>query len=102
MKERRENRLSLREILFALFLSQVGCATAMQTYTPQGRVGYTIDCSGSLLNWGRCYKKAGDLCAERGYDVIDKSSEQGQTFAANQYAASGGSVISRSMLITCK
>ncbi len=51
-------------ISIALFLS--GCATASKTYTSDGKEGYNITCSGSALNWGMCYEKAGEICAQKG------------------------------------
>lgn len=47
--------------MLALVSALAGCATASQAYTPDGRQGYVIDCSGTALNWGRCYEEAGDL-----------------------------------------
>lgn len=78
------------------------CATASQTYTPDGRPGYTIECSGQALNWGMCYQKAGELCGSKGYDILAQTGDQGATVAANQFGLYGGSVITRSMVIACK
>jgi hypothetical protein len=58
--------------------------------------------SGSALNWGMCYEKAGKLCGERGYEVLDKSGDTGAMVSANQFGLYGGSVINRSMIIRCK
>ena len=79
-----------------------GCATSSQTYAPDGRPAYTINCSGSALSWDACYKKAGKLCAEKGYDILAQTGEQGSTLAAGQYGLYGGSVITRTLLIACK
>ncbi|MEA2066713.1 MAG: hypothetical protein U9O65_06445 [Thermotogota bacterium] len=53
-------------LVILIFVSIIGgCATAKQTYTSDGQKGYVIDCSGSALNWGMCYEKAGKICGER-------------------------------------
>lgn len=79
-----------------------GCATAKKTYTPDGRQGYAVACSGEMLNWGDCYHKAGDICGARGYNIEAKSGDQGGAVSANQYGLYGGSVTTRSMIIACK
>mgnify|MGYP001331164340 CR=1 FL=1 len=79
-----------------------GCATAKQTYTADGQQGYSINCSGSALNWGMCYEKAGELCGEKGYEVLDKSGDQGAMATGTQYGLFAGSIINRSMIIKCK
>ena len=88
--------------LLLLCFAVVGCATASQTYLPSGEQGHNITCSGTALNWGHCYEKAGEICGARGYDIVDKSGDQGATFAGNRFGLYGGSVIQRSMLIKCK
>ena len=80
----------------------VGCATAKKTYTSDGQEGYVIDCSGSALNWGMCYEKAGQLCGENGYIVLEKMGDQGAMVSGTQFGIFGGSVINRSLIIICK
>jgi len=92
-----------RAILILLIVACVsGCATVSKTYTSDGKKGYVINCSGSALNWGMCYEKAGDLCGSKGYEVLEKSGDTGATVTAGQYGLFGGSVINRSMVIKCK
>jgi hypothetical protein len=79
-----------------------GCATASKTFTSDGKEGYSINCSGSALNWGMCYEKAGQLCGAKGYEVLAKSGDTGTMVTAGQYGLIGGSVINRSMIIKCK
>jgi len=79
-----------------------GCATASKTFTSDGKEGYVIDCSGSALNWGMCYEKAGKLCGTKGYEVLEKSSDTGAMVSAGEYGLFGGSAINRSMIIKCK
>ena len=87
--------------LVTLFLA-TGCATATKTYAPDGKEAFNIDCSGTLLSWGMCYQKAGNLCGSRGYEIIAQIGDQGVILTAGQYGAIGGSVMSRSLLIKCK
>ena len=79
-----------------------GCATVKKTYTSDGKEGYSITCSGSALNWGMCYEKAGEICGVKGYEVLEKSGDQGAIVSGNQYGFYGGSVINRNMIIKCK
>jgi hypothetical protein len=79
-----------------------GCATAKTTYLPSGEQGYSIDCSGTALTWGKCYEKAGELCEARGYEIIAGGSEKGAVMSENQDTVFGGTVMQRSMLIKCK
>lgn len=79
-----------------------GCATASKTFTSEGKEGYNINCSGSALNWGMCYEKAGDLCGERGFEILEKSGDRGTIATYGQYGLFAGSVINRSMIIKCK
>ncbi len=85
-----------------IFVFVSGCATSKKIYTSSGREGYSINCSGSALNWGMCYEKAGELCGVRGYEVLEKSGDTGAMVTAGQYGLFGGTVINRSMIIRCK
>ena len=90
-------------LVILLFVSILGgCATAKQTYTADGQKGYSINCSGSALNWGMCYEKAGEICGEKGYIVLEKSGDTGAIVTGGQFGLYGGSVINRSMIIRCK
>lgn len=87
-----------------------GCATATQTFAPDGRAAYSINCSGNDRSWGMCFEKAGELCGSAGYDVYDRTAEGGWVSggygAANASGATrssyGGSTTSRTILISCK
>lgn len=92
----------MKVLLFALFVFIASCATSRETFMPDGGKGHSINCSGTALNWGMCYEKAGEICGEKGYDVIAGGSDQGAIMAGNQYGLYGGSVMNRSMLIKCK
>jgi hypothetical protein len=89
-----------RAAMLALMLALVqmsGCwsayhgmvgATDSETYTADGRSGYTIHCDGALLSWGTCSAKAGELCQTRGNDIVEKHT--------------WGFPISRTMIVACK
>lgn len=83
-----------------------GCATATATYLPDGRKGHSLNCSGAALNWGMCETKAGEICREKGYDVVS-AQQDGAPFAYGTATASSGALIAganvnRTMLIACK
>ncbi len=99
-------------ILGALVL--VGCATVRESYGPDGRKAYSLNCSGTARGWDKCFSAAGEICGSAGYDVLDRNSE---SMVAGSYGSSanvnsmGGSASSggfigktneRSMLISCK
>jgi hypothetical protein len=94
----------MKKLLIILFVVPFlgGCATAKQTYTADGQLGYSINCSGSALNWGMCYEKAGEICGSKGYEVLQKSGDTGALVSGSQFGLYGGSVINRSMIIKCK
>lgn len=79
-----------------------GCATVKTTYTADGRQGHSINCSGGALNWGACYEKAGELCGERGYDILQRSGDQQGSVAGTQMGLFGSVNQTRSLLVACK
>lgn len=97
-------------ILVSLLLVLGGCATVKETYSPDGRKAYTLNCSGTARGWDKCYAAAGELCKDSGYDILDRSSEDMSTAAVggnvNRSGGSfGGSSVKtneRSMVIACK
>ncbi len=89
-------------VLGACVAALGGCASSRKVYTPMGTPGHSITCSGSALNWGMCYEKAGQLCGERGYEVIEKTGDKGVVLSGNQFGLYAGSVITRNLLIQCK
>ncbi|MFH1077412.1 MAG: hypothetical protein V1753_11400 [Pseudomonadota bacterium] len=89
-------------VILSIVVFMSGCATASKTFTSDGKEGYSINCSGSALNWGMCYEKAGQLCGAKGYEVLEKSGDTGAMVTAGQFGLFGGSVINRSMIVKCK
>jgi hypothetical protein len=79
------------------------CASSSQTFTADGKVGHSLNCSGTARNWGMCEQKAGELCGAKGYNILSTTGDRGVIATAG----SGGnffltSTISRTMLVACK
>ena len=100
-----------RLLVAASVIASLGaCATVKETYAPDGRKAYTLNCSGLARGWDKCYAAAGEICKESGYDIIARSSEDSSFAAvgggANSSGGSfGGSSMKsneRSMVIACK
>jgi len=79
-----------------------GCATAKPTYGPDGSAAHSLDCSGTARNWGMCYEKAGELCKERGYEILAGGTDAITTAAATRDGFYGGSGFTRNLVIKCK
>lgn len=98
----KEAKMKSASLLLSALVLLGGCASARQTYTADGSTGHSIDCSGTARNWGMCFEKAGEICGTRGYEVLNRSGDQGAVATANQYGGFAGSVISRTLIIQCK
>ncbi len=80
------------------------CATSREVYTSTGELGYSIDCSGTGLDWDMCLEKAGRLCPEQGFEILQTSSDIGYfSFQESSSNASspGIRLKNRNMIITC-
>ena len=90
----------------ALLLTMSGCVHVSETYSSDGQMAYTLDCSGAISNWGMCYQKAGEICSGWGYDVLEKDSEIGYANSSvftDEVATSYGSTLHyRTMVIACR
>lgn len=86
-------------ILIALTLT--ACASAKETYTPSGDKGYTLNCSGSVRNWGMCTQKAGELCGSSGYTILNQYGDQSVIVTTNQSGMNATPVTNRTMVIQC-
>lgn len=84
----RLSRLSFRGAALPLLLCGIavlnGCASSSTTQLinlPDGRQGFTINCSGSdaRQSWAQCYESAGKACGATGYDVVSKDGDDGVT-----------------------
>ncbi len=81
---RMKRNLLARAFVTAIVLMAASCSSQRGTYTPDGRRGFEITCSGFLNSWSSCLVKAGRACASRGYDQLAGGEDE------------------RSMLIACK
>lgn len=90
-----------------LFLAGLsGCATVRESYAPDGRKAYALNCSGTARGWDKCFSAAGEKCGASGYDILERSSE-GRSYGAAAVNSSGGYASSgttneRTMLVACK
>ncbi|MEM5315567.1 hypothetical protein [Paraburkholderia sp. JHI869] len=78
------------------------CATVHESYAPDGRPAYTLNCSGIARGWDKCFEAAGDLCKTSGFDVIDRSDEDAAAVGATHSGLFGAKTNERSMVIACK
>lgn len=86
-------------LLVAMCAFATGCVAVGKTYASDGRPGFTLSCGTQPQN---CYKKAGELCGAKGYDVLDKADAQSGALAGGGYGLFGAMSSSRTMLIACK
>lgn len=87
----------------ALLAAGSGCAVANKTYGPDGRLAFSINCSGPYLSWGECFKKAGDICGSGGYETLAVNGQSAGTIVtANPTSGVFATpVIERIMMISC-
>ena len=79
-----------------------GCASTSRIHTADGKVGYSINCSGTARSWNQCYAKAGELCGSRGYNILTRDAEQGAFVSANSMSMVGSTTATRTMVVACK
>ncbi len=101
-------------LLITAIAGLIGCATVSETFAPDGRKAYALNCSGQAVGWDKCYSAAGEICGAKGYDVLVINNEpaavgasSGSAFANPSGGSAGfGSFFSMSsqktMLISCK
>lgn len=106
--------MSVKIVALALGLLLTGCATSKEVYLADGSKGYSISCDGSMQNFGSCLEKAGELCAARGYEVVNQQgaavpfSAATGGYSASSVAASGGiqaqsgMMVTRTLFVRCK
>lgn len=97
--------MEIRWVVPALLAVAVsGCATSSETFGPDGRTAYSINCSGAALTWDQCFKKAGDICNVLGYDTISVNGQSaGAVVTGNPTTGIFAvPVIERVMVISCK
>lgn len=89
-------------LLSLLMFEMCGCAVARKTYAPDGSEGYVLNCSGTASTWGRCYERAGDICGERGYEVLEKISENLQSSSGTAIERHSATDFNRNLIIKCR
>ncbi len=78
-----------------------GCASSTKTYGPSGEQAYSLNCSGTVRNWGMCFEKAGEICKSRGYKIINATTDSGTIVSATQGQLFATTTRARTMLISC-
>jgi hypothetical protein len=91
-----------RLLVTTLVLALAGCTAAKPITTPDGRQGYTVECSGSVLSWEDCFARADDLCRGRNYDVFTRAGEEGALMAAEPQQLHDSPTTTRRMVIVCQ
>lgn len=87
---------------FLVAMLLTGCATVRESYGPDGRKAYTLNCSGTARGWDKCYSAAGEICGTHGYEVLDRNSESMAAIGGGFQGAFGAKTNERTMLIACK
>lgn len=95
------NRISLI-VALGLSFALPGCANVTETYGPDGRAAYSLNCSGTARTWGMCFEAAGEKCGSRGYNIINATTDNGVLVTANQQALLATNTTSRTMLVSCR
>ena len=92
------------KLLLPIFLLSLlmACATSKEIEIAEGQIGYSIECSGDALNWSLCYEKAGQICDEKGFEILDKTGGTGVVVVSAEDDAYGESGPNRSMVIKCR
>lgn len=102
-------RLSRKTLVLLTVFIISGCSSSASTsriYTANGQRGYAINCSGVKRDWGACYQKAGSICEELGYEVLEVTGESGTmtdvTSSSQTSTAKTTTTHNRIMVIECK
>ena len=91
-----------RCLVALLGLVLAGCTSAKPITTPDGRQGYTVECSESVLTWEDCFERADLLCKGRNYDVYTQPGEESPLIAAEPQHLRDNPTTNRRMVIACK
>lgn len=79
-----------------------GCASVSESYAPDGRKAFALNCSGTARGWDKCFSKAGELCKSAGYDILDRSGESVASIGGGASGFYGAQTSERAMMIACK
>lgn len=79
-----------------------GCATSSPLTSPNGRPGFTVNCSGGGGGrWGACYEEAARLCPD-GYVVIDRVGDTDAMISEIDGDLNMQTMVSRELIIECR
>lgn len=93
----------MRKIILCVFMASfAACASVKESYGPDGRKAYALNCSGAARGWDKCFSKAGEICKGSGYDVLDRTGESSAAIGGYGNGFYGGLSSERSMIISCK
>ena len=90
----------LMVLLLILILS--ACATSKTIYGPNGQEAHSINCSGMVLSLADCWEKAGDICKNKGYDIIGAMTNNGQMITVNAAGIQSMDASNRVIVIQCR
>lgn len=86
--------------LMLLALLMTGCASTSYKGLPDGRAN--LDCSGVMRSWRSCEKRAGELCADSGYNILSVTAQKGPKDPGWSERLMAEYNAQRSMVIACK
>ena len=67
----------------ATLLCLAGCVTVKEVYGPDGGKAFTLNCSDDTgATWDHCYEKAGEICRESGYTILEKNIDKSASGSA--------------------
>ena len=73
IKKTRQGAMSRHFFLTLSIIALQACSTTQTTYGADGRSTHIITCSASDgVDMISCFVEAGDICKERGYDVVNQ------------------------------
>jgi len=73
-------------VLLVALLPLTGCVTTKEIYGPDGQKAYTLNCSDDLsATWDHCYEKAGEICREKGYRILQQQSDTSASGSAGTW-----------------
>lgn len=89
-------------VIAAVAVALTSCASVSESYAPDGRKAYALNCSGTARGWDKCFSKAGELCKAAGYDILDRSGESVAAIGGGASDFYGSQTSERSMIVACK
>ncbi|MFT6661140.1 MAG: hypothetical protein ACJA0K_001129 [Maricaulis maris] len=96
----RPTKAWLAVLAIGLFVS--GCTTSEPLTSPNGRPGFSVNCSGGGGGrWSACYEEASRLCPQ-GYVVIDRIGDTDTMVSETDGDLSFQTMVSRELMIECR